>query len=175
MKYRMTKKMRAFTLTELMVTMVLATIIILGMGVILVDNQRGWSAMYDRTFSDVVTDAYISRDVFVKTVRKSSLKAYAIGTDGEFVQVYHYQDAGVTIPDRYSKFYVSSGSLLVEHGDLDPGTWDTMSVLSTMTLAQNVNSVKFAVAGTSVQMVLTLDNNKEAMTITCSAVRHNDG
>ena len=175
MKHRMTKYIRAFTLVELMLAITLSTIVILGMGVILVDNQRGWSMMYDRTFSDVVTDAYIARDVFAKVVRKSSMKASITGTNGEFVQVYYYQSPTVNIPDRYSKFYVSSGSLLVDHGDLDPGTWDTLSVLNTMTLARNVDSVKFDVTGTSVQMVLSLNNNKEAMTIACSGVRHNDG
>lgn len=173
MKHRMTKYRRAFTLMELIVTITLSTIIILGMGVILVDNQKGWSTMYDRTFSDVVTDAYIARDVFVKVARKSSMKASA--TDGEFIQLYYYQNPAATIPDRYSKFYVSSGSLLVDYGDLEPGTWNTLSVLSTMTLARNVDSVKFGVIGTSVQMVLSLNNNKEAMTTVCSAVRHNDG
>ena len=173
MKHRITKYRRAFTLMELIITIALSTIVILGMGVILVDNQKGWSTMYDRTFSDVVTDAYIARDVFVKVGRKSSMKASA--TDGEFIQVYYYQDPAVTIPDRYAKFYVSSGSLLVDYGDLDPGTWNTLSVLSTMTLARNVDSVKFDVTGTSVRMVLSLNNNKEAMTTICSAVRHNDG
>jgi hypothetical protein len=173
MKHRMIKYIRAFTLVELMIAMTLSTIVILGMGVILVDNQKGWKMMYDRTYSDVVTDAYIARDVFVKVARKSSMKASA--TDGEFLQLYYYQDPTAAIPDRYAKFYVSSGSLLVDYGDLEPGTWNTLSVLSTMTLARNVDSVKFGVIGTSVQMVLSLNNNKEAMTITCSAVRHNDG
>lgn len=175
MKHRMTKYKRAFTLVELMVTIVLSTIVILGMGVILVDNQKGWSMMYDRTFSDVVTDAYIARDVFVKVVRKSSMKVSAIGSAGEFIQVYYYQDPTISIPDRYAKFYVSSGSLLVDYGDLEPGTWNTLSLLSTMTLARNVDSVKFDVTGTSVRMILSLNNNKEAMTTVCSAVRHNDG
>ncbi len=175
MKHRMTKYRRAFTLMELIVTITLSTIVILGMGVILVDNQKGWSAMYDRTFSDVVTDAYIARDVFAKVVRKSSMKVSAMGSAGEYIQVYYYQDPAAAIPDRYAKFYVSSGSLLVDYGDLEPGTWNTLSVLSTMTLARNVDSVKFGVIGTSVQMVLSLNNNKEAMTTVCSAVRHNDG
>ena len=175
MKHRMTKYRRAFTLVELIITMALSAIIILGMGVILVDNQKGWSMMYDRTYSDVVTDAYIARDVFVKVVRKSSMKVSAIGSAGEYIQVYYYQNPAATIPDRYAKFYVSSGSLLVDYGDLEPGSWTTLSVLSTMTLAQNVDSVKFGVIGTSVQMVLSLNNNKEAMTTVCSAVRHNDG
>jgi prepilin-type N-terminal cleavage/methylation domain-containing protein len=175
MKHRMTKYRRAFTLIELIITMALSTIIILGMGVILVDNQKGWSMMYDRTYSDVVTDAYIARDVFVKVARKSSIKTSAIGNDREYIQLYYYQNPAVSIPDRYAKFYVSSGNLLVDHGDLEPGTWNTLSVLSTMTLARNVDSVKFDVTGTSVQMVLSLNNNKEAMTIACSAVRHNDG
>ncbi len=175
MKHRMTKYKRAFTLMELIITMALSTIVILGMGVILVDNQKGWSTMYDRTFSDVVTDAYIARDVFVKVARKSSMKASAIGSAGEFIQIYYYQDPAATTPDRYAKFYISSGSLLVDYGDLDPGSWTTLSVLSTMTLAQNVDSVKFGIIGTSVQMILSLNNNKEAMTTVCSAVRHNDG
>lgn len=175
MNHRMTKHRQAFTLTELMVTIILSTIVILGMGVILVDNQKGWSMMYDRTYSDVVTDAYIARDVFAKVVRKSSMKTSAIGSNGEFVQVYYYEDPAAAIPDRYAKFYVSSGSLLVDYGDLEPGTWNTLSVLSTMTLARNVESVKFDVTGTSIQMVLSLNNNKQAMTIACSAVRHNDG
>ncbi len=178
MKHRITKYRRAFTLVELMITITLSTIVILGMGVILVDNQKGWSTMYDRTYSDVVTDAYIARDVFVNVARKSSMKASAIGSNREYIQLYYYQSPTAAIPDRYAKFYVSSGSLLIDYGDLVPGTWTTYSVLSTMTLARNVDSVKsvkFDVIGTSVQMVLSLNNNNEAMTTVCSAVRHNDG
>ena len=49
------KFLTGLTLVELMVATVLSLIVITGIGIILADSQRGWNAMYNRTYSDVVT------------------------------------------------------------------------------------------------------------------------
>jgi len=43
-----------------------------------------------------------------------------------------------------------------------------------MTLASSVQSVDFVVSGDGVQMILELNNGDEALTVTTSAIRHNE-
>ena len=163
---------RGFTLIELAVVTAMSTIVIFGIGVVLVDSQRGWHRMYNRVYSDVVTDSYVARKAFDAVVRKSSIKRYELGSNGEFVEVYYYQNLNSTRIDRYARFYTNGEELMVNHGGLD-ATGNKEGNPSTMTLAHNVEAVYFSVAGNCVQMILMLDNDRETMTVTCSAVRHN--
>lgn len=165
-----------FTLMELIVAIAISAIVIFGIGVVLVDNQRGWAGMYNRVNSDVVTDCYIARKTFDSVVRKSTIKRYQLGSSGEFVEVYYYQDPGANPPtdlDRYARFYTTDDLLKVDYGTLDEATWTTIPS-QTVTLASNVNYALFSASGVSLQMALELDNGKEAMTLTCSATRHNE-
>lgn len=163
---------RAFTLTELIATMVMAVIVTLSTGLVLFDSQRGWHRMYDRVYSDVVTDGYVAGGAFSSTVRRSSIKRHRLGETGDFVELYYYQDADSTELDGYARFYTSGGQLVVGHGELDKDTAEPLPASNTVTLASNVKTANFSVTGASVQMVLRLDNGSEAMTVTCSAVRH---
>ncbi|MBN1457767.1 MAG: hypothetical protein JW912_07945 [Sedimentisphaerales bacterium] len=175
MKNKRIQNRKAVTLTELMVTLLLSTVVVLALGSVLADSQKGWVDMYSRAYSDVVTDAYVSQKAFSAIVRKSSIIACELGTSNEYAQVYYYNDLSSTELDRYAKFYVSSGKLMMELGEFTVATFTPSSVLSTTTLASNVTSAVFDVKGASVQMFLDLDNNKEQLQVTCSAVRHNDG
>ena len=167
-----TKKTKGFTLVELMVTVLAAVIVIAGAGIILVDSQRGWNKMYNRVHGDVTTDAYVARRGFDTVVRKSTISRSLVDADGQFVEVYYYQDFNSVSPDRFSNFYRNGLLLLVDYGEYD---WDskTTTPLSTVTLARNVKAVNFSIQGVSVQMLLTLDDEKESVTLVSSAVRHN--
>ena len=159
---------KGFTLVELVITGVVAVIVLLGIGVVLVDSQRGWNAMYNRVYSDVVTDGHIARRMFDAVVRKASREDILLDEAGTWIEVHYYQDSDSVELDQYARFYLSGDELKIEYGNLDPG-----EELSTQTVCSNVSSCVFMVTGASVQMVLRLDNGSEAATVMSSAATHN--
>lgn len=173
MKRQRVSNRPGFTLTELAVTVLIATIVILGMGAVLADSHRGWNKMYDRVHGEVVTDGYVATRAFDAVCRKSSMKRVLVDIDGGFVEVYYYQNLSSTDLDRYARFYVFGQKLWVDYGQLD-SNGNTLAASSTVRLARNVTAVNFSVVGASVQMVLRLNNTKEALTITSLAIRHNE-
>ena len=72
MRMRMIRKSprfrTGFTLVELMITTVIMIIVGLVIGAVLVDGQIGWNTMYEHIHSDVVTDGYVARKKFDKSV-----------------------------------------------------------------------------------------------------------
>ena len=171
MKYRRVAYRNAFTLPELMMTITLGAIVMLGAGVLLVDGQRGWSAAYNSVHGDVSSDGYAAIVAFNTTVRKSSLKRETIA-DSELT-VYYYNDSQSSDLDRFAKFYAEDGILMVDDGDLD-GSGQPRDDPDTMILAHNVTSVNFSSAAASIQMALTIDDGSETLTMVTSAVRHNE-
>lgn len=174
------KRYKGVTLTELMMTLVLASIMILALGLVLVDSQKGWLAMYSRTFSDVVVDGYVTQNTFFTIVRKSSIAVYEyeLSVDESHitaVEVYYYSDTGTTDLDRYAKFYLSDTNLYLDQGVIDTTVlpWAKETPTTTV-LARDVVSGYFDINGSSIQLVLNLDNGREDMKVVCSAVRHND-
>lgn len=159
---------KGLTLVELMVATVLSLIVITGIGIILADSQRGWNAMYNRTYSDVVTDGHVVRRMFDRIIRKANRENIQVDDAGTWVEVSYYQDPNSTVLDRYARFYLYGSELKVEYGNLDPG-----EVLSTQTVCSNVSSCIFSTTGTAVQMVLRLDNGSETATVMSSAIAHN--
>ncbi len=164
---------RAFTLIELMVATVLAIIVVSGIGFILADSQRGWNRMYERIYSDVVTDSYVARKRFDSVVRKASGEKFFLDDYGNWVEVYYYADANSTALDRYARFiYQGDGSLYLENGTVDVASVKATS--SVETVCGNVTSCVFAASGRSVQMILTLDNGSQSASVVTSCVMHNE-
>ena len=159
---------KGFSLLELMMATTLACIVVVGVGVVLVDSQRGWNAMYTRTYSDVVTDAHVARRRFDSVVRNASSQGVLLDDYGNWVEVYYYSDPNSSIVDRYTRFISSNSQLTVEYGVVEP-----RQTLNTEILCENVSSCVFKLAGNSVQMVLTLDDGSQNTTIVASAVTHN--
>jgi prepilin-type N-terminal cleavage/methylation domain-containing protein len=158
-----------FTLTELMVASAIAVIVVLGLSISLSDGQRGWNAMYNRVYSDVVTGSHIAARTFDRIVRKSSAKSFQIDSDGKWVEVYYYSDANSASIDRYARFSVTDNNdLSVEYGQRNPKEF-----LGTVTICGNVSSCSFIQTGRSMQMVLTLKSGLEELTTVTSAVMHN--
>jgi len=159
-----------FTLIELVVAMVAAVIVILGIGIILADSQRGWHRMYNRVYSDVVVDSYVARKRFDVVIRKASSENFLLDDAGSWIEVYYYADSSSAVVDRYARFYESDADdqLNVEYGKLNP-----RETLTTQTICDNVSDCIFKRAGRSAQMILTLDNGSQTATVTSSAVMHN--
>ncbi len=159
---------RGFTLIELMIAIAIMVIVVLAIGVALVDGQRGWNYMYDRIYSDVVTDGYVARKKFDAVLRKASREKFLIDPAGGWVEVYYYANDASTVVDRYARFSASGGKLNVEYGQLDPKATDTIE-----TVCGNVSSCTFVQLGRSIQMILKLDNGAQTNTVITSAVTNN--
>ena len=156
------------TVIEIVIAAAASVIVMVGVGIAIVDGQRGWNRMYSRTYADVVTDGYVARKMFDTAVRKSSREMYLIDDSGQWVEVYYYSSPSVSEADSYARFFVSGGDLNVEYGKLDP-----RATTSVHTVCSNVSSVSFSGGGTSIQMILNLDDGAQSSTVTCSAVMHN--
>ena len=159
---------RGFTIIELIIVIAIMVIVILTIGMTLVDGQRSWSILYDRIYSDVVTDGYVARKKFDAVIRRASGERLLLDDAGSWIEVYYYADDTSTVVDRYARFYVADDALNVEYGQLSPKT-----TLSVETVCGNVSSCVFKQAGKSVQMILKLDDGEQDNTIVCSAVLHN--
>ena len=159
---------KGLTLIEVMIATVIMIIVILGVAIILVDSQRGWNAMYNRIYSDVVTDGHIARRTFDRVIRKASRDKIELDDAGLWVEVLYYQDDNSTVVDRYARFYAADGQLNIEYGKRNP-----RETLNVQTVCENVSDCVFMAQGTSVQMILSLDNGSEAATVVSSAVVHN--
>lgn len=162
-----------FTLIELMIGTVLAIIVALGISIILADSQRGWHTMYNRIYSDVVTDGYSARRVFDNVLRKASGEKYFVDDAGGWIEVYYYADANSAFVDRYARFYAvadanSGGQLNVEYGKLNPT--ETQAIQA---ICENVTGCTFKATGRSAQMILTLDNGTQSATVVSSSFMHN--
>ena len=161
---------KGFTLIELMITVATLTIVLLGIGVALVDSQKGYSKMYNRVHGEVATDSYTVKKVFDKTIRRASQKRYVLGTSN--LAVFYYSTTTASQLDRYANFRVAGETLYVDYGSVD-SSGTALNASSTTTAARHVKGINFEVDGACVKMVLRLDDGKEKSTVTCSAVRHN--
>ena len=160
---------KGFTSIELMIATMIGSIVMLGVGMAIADSHRGFNAMYDRMYSDVVTDGYIARKLFDSVIRRATRTRFLLDANGNWIEVYHCQDPNSTIVDSYARFYTANGELNIEYGSLNP-----TQTLSTNTICVNVaGCVFFRGAGRSAQMVLTLDNGSQTMTVVSSAVMQN--
>ncbi len=158
------------TLVELAVTMVLLTVMLGGVGVVLVQVQKNWQRAYEKTHGEIASDAHVARVAFEKLTRGASQSEFTIDPDGQWAEItYRYSDPLGT-PDRYARFYLSAdNTLMVEHGVIDPRT-----VLRTEVLARNVTMLKFEQHGVPLQMELSLASGNESTTVLTTAVMHNE-
>ena len=161
------------SLTELVVAMVIAIIVIFAIGTAIADGVRGWHKMYDRVYADVRTDSYVARITFDRVVRQATRHVLSVDSEGAWLEAYYYSTSSAPVTDRYARFYTSSGALLVEYGTYTPGASESRSQLRTDIVCQNVASCTFKADGRSAQMVLMLDDDSQNIVVVTSAVMNN--
>lgn len=159
---------RGLTLVELMLGILFLGITLCAVGIVLAESHKGWSRMFDRTYSDVVTDSHTARRTFDRVIRQASTERITLDSGNSWVKVYYYSDADLVNPDRYAQFYKYNDSLKLDHGDSETG-----DVISSQVLCSNVQTCVFNQQGRSVQMILQLDNGSQTRTVVTSAVAHN--
>ncbi len=153
------------SLIEVVVTTVVALIVIFGIGIYVVDMQRGYGRMYGRVHG-MVADAHVAQRAFESIVRKSA-QHYAVSNEGRIMDADYWERTSTQIlPDCHARFYVSGEQLMLESGPTGNPV--------TQCLCLNVSDCMFYMTGSSVQMVLTLDDGGKSVRVISSAVQHND-
>ncbi len=168
MRKNKTNNRNGLAMIELMIGAAIAVIVVISISMVLYDSQKGFNSMYNRVYSDVVTGSHVAQRAFEAVVRKSSNQWFLIDKDGGWVEVYYYGDPNSKLIDRYARFYAADSNLCVEYGNRNP-----REAQSVETICGNVTFCKFQETGRSMQMILTLDNSREKLTTTTSAVLHN--
>jgi hypothetical protein len=163
---------RGFTLTELGAVLLLAPIVMLSMGLVLADSQRGWNQMYESVNNGLEVNGHVARRAFDAIVRKSSVNGESF--DVNEVEVHYHSDPVNSIDlDRYARFYKAGTELRVEHGQLD-SNGNPADAIHTVTLCDDVGAVNFSKNGASIQMVLRLDDGSKSHTVMTSAMRQTE-
>ncbi|MHC4266326.1 MAG: hypothetical protein ACYSUK_10395 [Planctomycetota bacterium] len=168
------KKRAGLTLVELVLVAAMGVIVVFSTGVVLVDNQRGWTNTYNRVNSGPIVDGYTAKSAFDAVVRKSSIEARIpeVGFDSEYVELYFYSSIKSTTPDQYARFYVSDDDTLnVAYGEMSEDG-EIQEEDSVVTLAEDVTYAYFTVNGRSVQMMLNLDDDNQVLELKASAIRN---
>jgi hypothetical protein len=162
---------RGLTIIEMLLASVIVVIAIFSVAVALSDSHHGFKAMYNRIYSEVVTDSHVVRRMFDSVVRKSNCHECILDYNGRWVEVHYYDGPGSMVPDRYTCFNWDDTHLYVEYGRiLEDGVKETISY---RTVCGNVSNCTFRQTGRSLQMILTLSNGSQTMTTVTSAVMHN--
>jgi prepilin-type N-terminal cleavage/methylation domain-containing protein len=168
------KNRRGVSMMELVVAILISSIVLLGAAVIIVDAHRGWNSLYQRIHGDVLNDAYYARMRFDSMCRKADGGIVRLEADVPLLELYYYSVPNVgsdpyLSPDLFVQFYLNGTELIQDSGDIA-----TSTVTSSEVIARDVTELKFSAdGGRGAQMLLTLNNGQESITVTCGSIRHN--
>lgn len=163
-----------FTLTELLLAIVISFVLVLAIGAVMVDTQRGWLDARSKIHGGAVADAAMAKTAFDKVVRKASRSAYHLnGLDD--VTVYYYSNwLTAEELDRYARFYRSESDpsyMYVQHGKIKDGVNEMTGELL---LATNATDLEFLPVSGGISMKLALDDGREKTTLVTTALLHNE-
>jgi prepilin-type N-terminal cleavage/methylation domain-containing protein len=170
-----TNRAHGFTLTEVVTVIAMAGIITLGVGILLANGQKSWGTLFGRVYGDSAVDSFAAHKAFDTVCRKSSRRKYVLSESGGSLELYYWDQASTASkPENYARFYQSNEDMVVEYGKMQTGTWQPDEGTSgpPVTLARDIESLKFTAEGTSVQMFLSY-TDAAMMPVVCSSVRHN--
>ena len=161
-----------FTFTELLLAIAVSSILVLAIGAVMVDTQRGWLDVYAKVHGGAAADASMAKAAFDKVVRKASRSIYHFNALDD-ITVYYY-DNWLTSDelDRYARFYRSTENpsrMYIQHGNIL-----TKEVLAEVLLAEHVTNLEFKPISGGIEMKLALDDGREATTVVTTAILHND-
>ncbi len=156
-----------FTLIEMVVSLTAASVLILATAMFLADNQRAFNDTYSRAYSLATEDDISVRIAFQKTVRKACCPSgmASVASDGSWLEVQYYSQTDSVSPDRVARFHVTDRDLQLSTSDLETG-----QSVAAETLCRTVDSVTFALTGTSAQMFLKLNDGSSTRVVNASAV-----
>ncbi|MCI0498836.1 MAG: type II secretion system GspH family protein [Planctomycetales bacterium] len=161
-----------FTLTELTLVIAVSSILLLAIGIVMLDTQRGWMDSYAKVHGGVASDAAVAKTAFDKVVRKASRTLYYFDAVDN-ITVFYYNDwLNSTDLDRFARFFRPQDEpsmLYVQYGDRASG-----EVLSQVCLASTVTDLQFRPLNGAIEMKLTLEDDREAATMISTAILHND-
>jgi hypothetical protein len=164
-----------FSITELILAVAIGSILVLTIGTVMLDTQRGWMDSYSKVHGGAATDAAVVKTAFDKVVRKASRSGYySNGPDD--ITVYYY-DNWLTSPepDKYARFYRSQDEpteMYVQHGDYEGGV--QKNVLAEVLVASHVADLEFMPVSGGMQIKLALDDGRETTTMVSTAILHNE-
>jgi prepilin-type N-terminal cleavage/methylation domain-containing protein len=164
-----------FTITELILAIMVSSILVVAVGVVMVDTQKGWMDSYAKVHGGAASDAMMAKAAFDKVVRKASRSVYHF--DGlDDITVYYYDHwLTSTEPDRYARFYRSTDNpdeMYIQHGIFEEGVKKDMT--AEVVLASNVTDLEFKPINGGIEMKLALDDGREATTVVSTAILHNE-
>lgn len=171
------------TLIELMVTILIASIVVSGIGVAMVDSIKSFPMIFERTTGNydsdggVIPDTYVAKATFDRICRQASLQKpigpYLSNSD---ITVYYYSSISAPTIDKSARFAFENNQIKVYYGD---GLGNPIG--NSETLAKNVQSASFSIEGPSIIMTFAIDNTNDTaarqkirMTVTSTAIRHNE-
>jgi hypothetical protein len=157
-----------------MLVIAFTSILVLAIGAVMVDTQRGWLDAYAKVHGGAAADASMAKAAFDKVVRKASKSIYHLNATDDITVYYydHWQDSVAL--DRYARFYRSpenDSRMYVQYGELDEGEKE---MLSEVLLAANVTDLEFKPVSGGLSMKLALDDGREATTVVTTAILHNE-
>ena len=164
-----------FTITELVLAIAVSSILVLTIGIVMVDTQRGWMDSYAKVHGGAAADAMMTKTAFDKVIRKASRSIYHFnGLDD--ITVYYYDNwLTSTDLDRYARFYRSvnePSEMYIQHGQLEAGI--KKDILAEVLLASNVVDLEFKPISGGFEMKLALDDGREATTVVSTAILQNE-
>ena len=155
--------------------MLMISVMLVAIAGVIADAHRGYNVAFKRVYGDVVSDAYFSRMRFDYYCRKVCSGDVVIDPDIPMVYLKYYSTPNISgdaylEPDSFVQFYLDGTDLIQACGPIATNeATDKIEVI-----ARDVTELKFSAdSGRAVQMVMTLDNGKESITVTCGSIRHN--
>ena len=164
-----------FTITEMVLAIAVSSILVLTIGVVMVDSQRGWMDSYAKVHGGAAADAMMAKTAFDKVIRKASRSLYHFDRFDDMT-VYYYDNWLVSTElDRYARFYRSEDDpsrMYIRHGVLEAGV--KKDIQADVLLASNVTDLEFKPISGGIEMKLALDDGREATTVVSTAILHNE-
>lgn len=169
------KSILGFTITELILAIAVSSILVLTIGVVMVDTQKGWMDSYAKVHGGAAADAMMAKAAFDKVVRKASRSIYQFD-ELDDITVYYYDSwLASTDLDRYARFYRSEDNpseMYLQHGEFEDGV--IKDTTAEVLLASNVADLEFKPVSGGIEMKLALDDGRETTTVVSTAILHNE-